>query len=913
MNSSPNTAAPDACIAQQILEEVVPRYRDKIASADEKVQLTFDDLGRGCLNLAHRLNAIAPEKPVGLLIPNGAFFPVATLACLAAGRPYVPIDPSYPSMHIESVIRDAGIGALITEKPDAVVAAEIPSLPTTDAASAVRSVDGGRLRISRAIGPAAILYTSGSTGRPKGACYDQQAIIERVQNATDTMQTSAQDRIAVLSSPVTIAALYLSFTALLNGATLYFADTRRLGINKVLQILREGGVTATFAVPALLRELLGAPGAKEAFSQFRALRTGGDVLVARDLGLWRGVLPSTCRIWISLASTEMPAVFQWIVPPDWEPDGARLPVGYARPEITSVIADESGAPVANGEVGELIVKSRHLCLGYWQNGSLQPFSTEPNDPSVRILHTGDLVRMRTDRLAEMVGRKDRQLKIRGFRINLAEVEGVIRNCEGVAAAAVVARRQREEVSALIAYVERKRSENVGATDLKDALAERLPRPMRPSEIHFVDAIPLLPGFKVDVRALLEIDQQHATRTATEAHVDCDSDNGHRPIWTETLHRTDADAHRVHTAVKQAWTTVLDHRSFDDNTPFDDAGGNSLDGLHLWSLIENALNAELSFDTLHLDMTPRALAEAIENQLTRNKRRLGQFSNKPKIFYMPTAEGDTFLQSQLRAGMSADVSFEIIRYPSTFDFLENEARFEALIEASVSQIVEQTDQPCNILGYSFGGFVAWATACRLMQVGRPLGFIGLIDARRNSDVRNQQPAAPWHQVLGQALIEPRYAAVRAVQRGVALIVDTGSITVQQKVYKAAALLSPSAAFRAQLFITERLRMYSGRQWKPAVLDHPVCLFRSDEYLSSRPDFGWGNVCPRLEIVHVGGTHDSLLQVPDRDVLCRRVVQKIKSSIEAPAAVQEKTSEQLTGLATIEQFEGGAIRSGQARQI
>lgn len=880
MTASLKATAFSVSIAQHVLEHVVPQYRDKIASADEKVQLTFNDVGRGCLNLAHRLTSMAPERPVGLLIPNGAFYPVATLACLVAGRPYVPIDPSYPSIHIEAVIREAGIGALITESPDAAVAAAIPSLPTIDAASAVRSGDTHRLAIAQTSGPAAILYTSGSTGRPKGVCYDQPAILERVGNAIETMQASAQDRFAVLTSPMTLSALYLTFTALLSGATLYLADPRRLGTSGVLNILREGRVTGTFAVPALLRELFGAPGAKEALSDLRALRIGGDVLVARDLSLWRSVLPSTCRILISLASTEMPSVFQWIVPPGWEPDGARLPVGYARPEIPFVIADESGEPVAGGELGELIVKSRHLCAGYWQNGMLQPFLTDQDDPSVRIFHTGDLVRVRADGLVEMVGRKDRQVKIRGFRINLGEVEGVIRNCVGVAAAAVVARRQGEEATELIAYVERRRPEDVGATDLKDALAKRLPRHMRPSRIHFVGAIPMLPGFKVDVKALLEIDRQHATATAVDADADGHSDNSRPSARAGTPHRADADAHRVHAAVKQAWTTVLGHRSFEANTPFDDAGGDSLGGLHLWSLIEHALNADLSFDSLNLDMTPRALAEAVKNQLSRDNRRRGRVSNKPQVFYMPTAEGDTFLQSQLRAGMSADVSFEIIRYPSTPDFLENEARFEALIEASVSQIVGKTDQPCHILGYSFGGFVAWATACRLKQLGRPLGFIALIDARRNSEVEDQQRAPTWwHDVLRQIVCEPQHAAVRVLQRGVGLAVETGSIAVQRKVYDAASLLSPGAAFRAQLHVTERLRVYAGRQWKPEALDHPVCLFRSDEYLASRPDFGWGSICPLLEIVDVGGTHDSLLQPPDRDVLCGRVMQKMKSSIAA----------------------------------
>jgi acyl-CoA synthetase (AMP-forming)/AMP-acid ligase II/thioesterase domain-containing protein/acyl carrier protein len=834
------------------------------------------------------LNAIAPpERPVGLLIQNGALFPAATLACLAAGRPYVPIDPSYPSMHIEGIIRDAGIGALIVENPEEKVPAESSSLPIIDATSALRSSGGQGHTISLTNGPAAILYTSGSTGRPKGVCFDQQAILERVENTTDAMQASAQDRFALLSSPTTIAALYLPFTALLNGATLYFADARRLGINKVLQTFREGRVTATFAVPALLRELLRSPGAKEAFSQFRALRTGGDVIVARDLDLWRSVLPSTCRVWISLTSTEMPAVFQWIVPPDWEPDGARMPVGYARPEISFEITDEGGAPVTNEAVGELVVKSRHLALGYWQNGGLMPFSTDPNDSSARILRTGDLVRVRKDGLAEMVGRKDRQIKIRGFRINLGEVEGAIRDCVGVASAAVVARQQGEEVSALIAYVAREAS-CVSETDLRDSLAKRLPIHMRPSRIHFLDAVPLLPGFKVDVSALLEIDRQQSMRTASQCNIGGLPENGHAPVSTAILHRTGADADRVRAAVKLAWTTVLDQRSFETDTSFDDAGGDSLGALHLWSLIENALNAKLSFDSLQLDMTPDALAAAIEKQLTPNKGKLDRASDKPLIFYMPTAEGDTFLQAQLRTGMSADVRFQIARYPSTFDFLKDEAKFEALIETSVRQIVGKTDQPINVLGYSFGGFVAWATACRLQQLGQPLGFVGLIDARRYRDVGEQQHAAtPWHQPFGRFLFEPRYAVMRAFQRGLRLTVENCSISIVRKVHKAAALLPPGAAFRADLHFAEQLRMYSGRRWTPTALDHPVCLFRSDEYLPDCPDFGWRKLCPQLDIIPVAGSHDSLLlHGPDRDLLCRRVVQKIQARSEpelrSPAA-------------------------------
>jgi len=872
VNASPGKLALRGSIMQHFLEEVVPQRRGKVASADDTLQLTFDDLARASLNLADRLDAIAPPgRPVGLLMSNGALIPVATLACLASGRPYIPIDPNYPAAHIEAVLRDAGVGAIVTAKPSPALSAELPPLPAADAMTALRAGDAPRRTQLPASGPAAILYTSGSTGRPKGACHDQQTILERVATATEMMRASDQDHFALLGSPTIISALYIPFTSLLLGATLFFADARRLGISKTIQFLRERRITATYIVPALLRELLGAPGAKEAFSHFRAIRTGGDVVIARDMGLWRSVLPPTCRVWISLSSTEMPAVFQWIVPRDWEPDGARLPVGYARPQDPFVIVDDNGDPVADGETGELIIKSRNLALGYWQDGALKPFATDPDDPSVRIFPSGDLVRVRGDRLTEMVGRKDRQVKIRGFRVNLGEVEGVIRNCPGVAAAAVVARRQGEEVRALVAYVEPDKSAPVDVADLKGMLEELLPPQMRPSRIHFLDAIPLLPGFKVDVKALLSIDQQYAA-PGTSPDIDRHARNGDLAARPQAIDLTAASTRRVHAATRQAWVTILDERSFDANVPFEEAGGDSLAALHLWSLIEHALKAELSFDNLRLDMTPRTLTESIEKQLTRSKPGNGAGASTPLLFYFPTAEGDTFLQAQLRAGMSADVRCEIVRYPSALDFLESEAKFEALVDASVRQIAEHTDQPCNIVGYSFGGFVAWATACRLKELGRPLNLVGLIDARR-------MRAGMVQTNVRRLLLEPRYAVDRAVRGGLRLTVETGYFPLLRSFHKATSMLPPKAAFRTHLHLIEQLRMYACRRWAPAVLDHPVCLFRSDE-LPDSPDFGWGKLCPRLEIVPIGGTHDSLLYPPDRDVLCEKIVGKLQSSPDTP---------------------------------
>jgi thioesterase domain-containing protein len=162
------------------------------------------------------------------------------------------------------------------------------------------------------------------------------------------------------------------------------------------------------------------------------------------------------------------------------------------------------------EAGELVVKSRYLALGYWQGGRLQqgPFQSDPADPSVRILRTGDGVRLRPDGLSEMTGRMDRQVKVRGWRVDLAEVEAILRGCDGVADAAVIAHRQGEDVSALVAYVvPRDPLRATFAIDLKDAVAERLPWRMRPAQYRILDALPRLHGFKTDLQALERLDQR----------------------------------------------------------------------------------------------------------------------------------------------------------------------------------------------------------------------------------------------------------------------------------------------------------------------------------------------------------------------------------------------------------------------
>jgi len=262
------------------------------------------------------------------------------------------------------------------------------------------------------------------------------------------------------------------------------------------------------------------------------------------------------------------------------------------------LAPEDGAPSSRGE---LVVKSRCLALGFWQNGCLQQgsFGQDPDDSSLRILHTGDLVQLREDGLAEIVGRKDRQVKINGLPVNPSEVEDALCRCDSVSEALVTGRHDDEGVATLIAYVVP--SHPAGASfvkDLRATVASHLPGYMRPTHIRIVSKIPLLPRFKPDIAALEKLAESFAATSDIE-------ENPPEPPPAN---------HRVKDAVSQAWTRVLGQQSFEANLPWYQTGGDSLKKIRLWLDIEKALGIRLPFEAFDDRATLNEIVASVEKAL-----------------------------------------------------------------------------------------------------------------------------------------------------------------------------------------------------------------------------------------------------------------------------------------------------------
>ncbi len=456
--AQPFEAWPDQWVQEGLVSRfnaVVAAMPDRVALDDGTRRMRYAALAAAAGSLGARIDADCRPGAIGIMLPQSADFWIAILACRMAGRSYVGLDLHHPPGRNAGILRDAGLAAVIMPagvSPDpSVVPDELPILGwdfSSDAAAPAQC----DLPQAADDAPAVVLYTSGSTGTPKGIANSEAALLQRVAQYVNACHLHADDRLLTVSSPCTIAGTREGLTALLIGATLHVIDAQHAGLGDIMRVIRDARITVFNSVPSVLRALAdGQPDAAGALRSLRIVRIGGEVVFWTDIALFRRVLPADCHIQIGYSSTEATGT-QWFVPRDAMPSGPFVPVGYVLPGNLASVLDETGRALPPHEVGELLLRSRYIALGTWRDGRVADrMPSDPQDPKARLLHTGDLVHVDADGVCTVVGRKDRQVKINGVRVEPAEVEAALRSLPQIADAAVIARRTDKAMS-LAAFV-----------------------------------------------------------------------------------------------------------------------------------------------------------------------------------------------------------------------------------------------------------------------------------------------------------------------------------------------------------------------------------------------------------------------------------------------------------------------------
>lgn len=500
-------------------QAIARRHSDRLAVSDPVCSLTYSELATLSDRIAAATVAATSGRlgPVAILLRNEARFAAAMLGVLAAGRACIPLDSGHPIERNRVIATHAKVDALISagDLADDLRSLFPPDLPIIDIDALG---DAPCARPSCQSDPAAvayIVYTSGSTGAPKGVYHSHRNCLHDMLLFTNVMSLSCEDRLSLHYSPSVIGGLRNMFAALLNGASLHVLPPLDLQPVGLAREIRARGITLCSAVPSLFRHLAEALAPGECFDTVRVVRFGGDRVDWSDFDGFQRICPARAKMVVSLGSSECSSHFtEWVVDEALRASSPRLPVGRTVADLTLTIVDDSGAPVSDGEVGEFVVASRYVALGYWQEPELtaQAFKTDPHNPDVRIFATGDLGRRRPDRLYEYAGRKNEQIKLHGNRIEPGEIESALRSCTGVRDAAVIVRRdERDHPQSLMAYAELYRDiSGLLPRHLMSMLAQRLPGPMMPSSVILVDELPRLPSLKIDRLQLADTDARRAS-------------------------------------------------------------------------------------------------------------------------------------------------------------------------------------------------------------------------------------------------------------------------------------------------------------------------------------------------------------------------------------------------------------------
>ncbi len=491
----------------ELFEDQVRRTPGKTALIAGTSELTYGELDSWADRLADELKAagVGPGVRVGVFTDRSPCLLAALLAVLKAGGAYVPIDPTLPPDRVEFMLKDAGTRALMTEEDrhltKALEGIVLCPIGEREGVSETQAQISRRADASpaRPEDPAYLIYTSGSTGQPKGVIVRRDALVNVLWSMKELIGIRPVDRLlAVTSVSFDIAALEL-FMPLVAGATVVLADRETTSDRRKLEAEIEGrGITLMQATPSAWRMLLA--GEWRGRAQLTALSGGepltrdlADQLLGRVGSLWNLYGPTETTVWSSACR----------IRPGPEP----ITVGRPIANTQCYILDSRLEPVPPGVTGDLYIGGDGLAIGYLNRPAMtaerfipDPFAP-PEGTGGRLYRTGDRARLRPDGSFQLLGRVDRQVKIHGFRIELAEIEAVLGRHPALSAVAVVPREGAEGGRHLVAYVVPVADAAADPGLLRDFLRSLLPAYMVPAVFVFLKELPLTRAGKIDFKSL----------------------------------------------------------------------------------------------------------------------------------------------------------------------------------------------------------------------------------------------------------------------------------------------------------------------------------------------------------------------------------------------------------------------------
>ncbi|MDZ8023958.1 MAG: amino acid adenylation domain-containing protein [Nostoc sp. DedQUE11] len=591
-------AFPENKCFHQLFAEQVERTPDNIAVVYKNQQFTYHELNTRANQLAHYLQqlGVKPDVMVGICVERSPLMLIALLGILKAGGAYVPIEPNYPSERKAFILKDSQMPVLLTQEhlmADLTINKIKVICIDSDQQTISQQEIENPITTTTPLNLAYVIYTSGSTGKPKGTLIPHQGLVNYLSWATQRY-TVEQGVGTVVHSPLgfdlTITSL---LSPLLVGCTAELLSEEQ-GIETLSQALKKSlNLSLVKITPAHLDLLKQQLSQEEIANKTRAFIIGGENLLAESITFWQDIAPDTILVNEYGPTETVVGCCIYQVPVGKHASGS-IPIGKPIANTQLYILDQYLQPVPTGVAGELHIGGVGLARGYLNQPELtalkfipNPFSKQAGD---RLYKTGDLVRFLPSGDIEYIGRIDNQIKIRGFRVELGEIEAVINQHPSVSASVAIVREHKPGNHNLIAYITLHPNKTLTIPELRRFLQNKLLDHMVPTAFMILEAFPLTSNGKVDRQALPTLD---ALRPELEVAY----------VVPQT---------EVEKTIASVWQKALNLEKIGIHDNFFEIGGHSLLLVTVHSQLQEILKVELSTLDLFRYPTINSLAEYLSS-------------------------------------------------------------------------------------------------------------------------------------------------------------------------------------------------------------------------------------------------------------------------------------------------------------
>lgn len=580
-------------------EFIVFQHKDKIAVKTECKNYTYHELYTFSNNIANYiLRFNVNRKAIGLLYGHDINMVIGILSIINSGNYYIPLDASYPKERLIYIVEDAQVEMILTCDEFVKLAIDIKDIVShkidvlNTSILQCESVNFVNVKC-KSDDLAYILYTSGSTGVPKGVMQSHEYVMHLTYNFTKSLNITSIDCLTLIPSFSFSASVMDLFGALLNGASCYLLDIKKVGFNGLFNGINNYNITIYHSVPTLFRAVCNEiiKNKEKHFcdlSNIRIVYLAGESVLRKDFDMYKLIFDDKCLFVNGLGCTEFNICRQLFFHKDSDCNySGVIPVGYPVDDVEVIVVDEDRMPLLNFQIGEIAIKSKYLSKGYWRQKQMteEKFKVVDQSTGEKIFYTGDVGRFSLDGCLFYLGRKDFQVKIRGQRVELAEIEQTMLKVQGIKNA-IVCEKEIDGSQKICAYFQS--DVQISIQEILDCLRKYLPEYMLPTCINKVNSFPLTNSGKVDrlKLPLFPVEQNDESFQKVTLYEDKLLD-----IWSDLLNKNKSNS-------------LLDYSFFE-------LGGNSLSSIQLISRIRSEFSVALTIEDVFRNQTIRSLSKLIQ--------------------------------------------------------------------------------------------------------------------------------------------------------------------------------------------------------------------------------------------------------------------------------------------------------------